>query len=124
MMIQIWVWNWVLLFGIKIWGLEFGIKNFESGLGIGIRDQDWGLRLWIRIIRDLGLESVTGDQDWRFELRIGDLDWGLGLLWDQVWGLVIRDQDWGLGLGIGIGDQDWGLGLGIGNKDWDWGLGL
>ena len=82
MMIQVWVWDWGLILGIKIKRLEFGDWEFVIVIGYW----DWGFRLWI----------VIGDLDRR--LRLG-LRFGIGI------------SDWWLGLKIGIGDSDWGLGL-------------
>ena len=61
------------------------------GIGFGIEDWDWGLRL--------------GIGDWGLEIGMGDYDGG----WD--W-------EWGLGLGIVIEDLDWGLGFGIRIEEW------
>ena len=51
--------------------------GLENGLGIWIRDWDWGFGL--------------GIGDWDLGLEIGIWDWGLGT----------RDWDWRFGLGIG-----------------------
>ena len=65
-------------------------------------------------IRNLGLGSESGTEDWGLGFRIGDGDMELGA------GTGSEISNWGLGFATGAGISKWGLILGI----WIWGIRL